>query len=44
MEEYIFSEEQCQKIEKYLPKHKTGRPYKNLRAAVNGIDWIKKTG
>ena len=29
---------------KYLPKRKTGRPYKNLRGTVNGIYWIMKTG
>ena len=42
--EYIFTEEQREKIEAYLPKRKTGRPYKNLRATVNGIIWIMKTG
>ena len=41
---YLFSDEQWEKIEKYLPKRKTGRPYKNLRATVNGIYWIMKTG
>ena len=40
----MFTEEQWEKIEKYLPKRKTGRPYKNLRATVNGIYWIMKTG
>lgn len=42
--EYVFTDEQWQKIENYLPKRKTGRPYKNLRATVNGIYWIMKTG
>ena len=44
VQEYLFSDEQWAKIEKYLPKRKTGRPYKNLRATVNGIYWIMKTG
>lgn len=44
LEIYDFTDEQWQKIEKYLPKRKTGRPYKNLRATVNGIYWIMKTG
>ena len=42
--EYLFTDEQWQQIEKYLPNRKTGRPYKNLRATVNGIYWIIKTG
>jgi transposase len=42
--EYEFTDEQWQKIKKYLPKRKTGRPYKNLRTTVNGIYWIMKTG
>ena len=33
--EYEFTDEQWEKIEAYLPKRKTGRPYKNLRATVN---------
>ena len=40
----MFTEEQWEKIEAYLPKRKTGRPYKNIRATVNGIYWIMKTG
>ena len=44
LNKYIFTDEQWQKIEKYLPKRKRGRPYKNLRATVNGIYWIMKTG
>ena len=35
--EYEFTDEQWQKIEAYLPKRKTGRPYKNFRATVNDI-------
>ena len=42
--DYKFTDEQWQKIEAYLPKRKTGRPYKNLRATVNVIYWIMKTG
>ena len=44
LDEYIFTDEQRAKIEVHLPKRKTGRPYKNLRATVNGIYWIMKTG
>lgn len=44
VQEYLFSDEQRQKIEKYLLKKRTGRSYKNLRATVNGIYWIMKTG
>ena len=42
--EYVFTDEKWEKIEKYLPKRKTDRPYKNIRATVNGIYWIMKTG
>ena len=31
-------------VKAHLPKRKTGRPYKNIRATVNGIYRIMKTG
>ena len=44
MDEYILTDEQWEKIRPHVPKRKTGRPFKNLRATVNGIYWIMKTG
>ena len=40
---YELTDEQRNKIKSYFEKKK-GRPYKNLRATINGIIWVLKTG
>ena len=43
LKRYELTDEQWDKIKSYFEK-KRGRPYKNLRATVNGIIWIMRTG
>ena len=39
-----LTEEQWERIESYLPCHGNGRPFRNIRATLNGILWILRTG
>lgn len=42
---YELTDEQWEKLEPYFKKeNKRGRPYKDLRATVNGIIWILRSG
>ena len=43
MKRYELTDEQWDKIKSYFEKNR-GRPYKNLRATINGIIWIMRTG
>ena len=43
MKRYEFTDEQWDKIKCYF-ENKKGRPYKDVRATINGIIWILKTG
>lgn len=43
MKRYELTDEQWDKIKCYF-ENKKGRPYKNLRATINGIIWILRTG
>ena len=42
LKRYTLTDEQWNKIKSYFEKKK-GRPFKNLRATINGIIWILKT-
>ena len=43
MKRYELTDEQWLKIKAYF-ENKKGRPYKNLRSTINGINWILRTG
>ena len=43
LKRYELTDEQWDKIKSYF-ENKRGRPYKNLRATINGIIWIMRTG